>query len=488
MKKKILAKIIAIIILCALACSLTSCIKILYGMVGTIDILEFVEVEGGYAVKGAIDSGESTGDFITKSLSYLKTLSENMILEIPSEHNGKPVVAIADEAFKFYVFLNQVIIPDTVKVIGESAFEGCILLMKCDIPESVTEIQRRAFIGCMTLKKIEIPDGVISIGEEAFVDAMSFSMGDYSKVPDILTKRIKFDLSEVCSTVKISKTVENIGSKAFGAMAMATEFEVDSENQYFSSVDGILCSKDGTKLIQYPAGKADESFTIPDYIAEIGPWAFHKNTNLKTLIIPNHIEKIGGSAFRYTSSDLILDFGEVDPSFEIIDGILYSSDGRDLVMCFNDTVEFEFVVPDSVVNIGEGAFYGCENLLKLTFGENSKLEVVGDEAFYNCAFIENIDFPKTIKSIGNRALANCEKLKSCGIYGSDVELGTMLWKWSWNLQGIYYGGDAYQFARYLNKEIPNYEIFPVCMINCSNGYISCSSSGCTVLPVSTQSE
>ena len=47
------------------------------------------------------------------------------VLAIPSEHEGKPVTSIADNAFSWSYQIRKVIIPDTVTQIGGFVFDGC---------------------------------------------------------------------------------------------------------------------------------------------------------------------------------------------------------------------------------------------------------------------------------------------------------------------------------------------------------------------------
>lgn len=52
-----------------------------------------------------------------------------------------------------------------------------------------------------------------------------------------------------------------------------TEIKVDPENPYFSEKDGVVFSKDGTKLIMFPSGRSGD-YQIPDGTVSVGDYAF----------------------------------------------------------------------------------------------------------------------------------------------------------------------------------------------------------------------
>ena len=66
------------------------------------------------------------------------------------------------------------VIPNSVTSIGEDAFRGCNSLTSVTIPESVTNIGKYAFYSCSNLTSITIPNSVTSIGEGAFNDTPWF--------------------------------------------------------------------------------------------------------------------------------------------------------------------------------------------------------------------------------------------------------------------------------------------------------------------------
>lgn len=95
----------------------------------------------------------------------------------------------------------------------------------------------------------------------------------------------------------------------------------------------------------------------------------------------------------------------------------------------------EFVIPDSVMNIGSYAFSGCTSLTgvtfgngvtsignyafsrctgltSVTFGENSQLTSIGDYAFDGCSGLTSVTIPDSVTSIGWYAFKDCRNLQS----------------------------------------------------------------------------
>jgi hypothetical protein len=71
---------------------------------------------------------------------------------------------------------------------------------------------------------------------------------------------------------------------------------VDKDNPNYTSLNGVLYTKDRLTLIRVPCGKVG-AFTIPDSVSVIGNYAFLRCTSITRVIIPNSVGVIGRQAF-----------------------------------------------------------------------------------------------------------------------------------------------------------------------------------------------
>lgn len=69
------------------------------------------------------------------------------------------------------------------------------------------------------------------------------------------------------------------------------------------------------------------------------------------------------------------------------------------------------IIPKTVKEISDYAFYGMSNLETVEFAEGSALESVGNGAFMNCKSLAEIALPDAeLESVGEKAFMNCESL------------------------------------------------------------------------------
>ena len=98
--------------------------------------------------------------------------------------------------------------------------------------------------------------------------------------------RIESNAFKSCSSLRevtIGNGLAGMGDGAFANCKELARFEVASGNTAFCAEDGVLFSKDKSTLVQYPAGKAETTYAIPDGVTRLGTEAFYGCSSLLTL-------------------------------------------------------------------------------------------------------------------------------------------------------------------------------------------------------------
>lgn len=203
------------------------------------------------------------------------------------------LLSIDDLAFWECSSLTQIDIPHTVTTIGEEAFRGCVSLTSVTIPSGVTALGRQAFLNCFELRDLTIKEGVTDI-RGAFQDCKKLSQIDLPST--IVNMDSAFSCCDSLTSIRIPASVKIVGEIPFYFCTSLTEIIVDEGNTAYTDVDGVLFTKDITKLVAYPIGNTRTTYTIPDGVTEIDYGAFIHGINLTSICIPASITTIGCNA------------------------------------------------------------------------------------------------------------------------------------------------------------------------------------------------
>ena len=347
------------------------------------------------------------------------------LLRAPSGLNGKysirkGVEVIGNSAFLFCSSLTSINIPSSVTNIGDLAFEGCSSLISVNISNSVTNIGDLAFCLCSSLISINISNSVKNIGNGAFSECKSLSK------------------------INIPSSVVNMNGNPF----CDWNGDLHNESKAFVYEHQVLFNKDKTTLIAYrskdtnyiiPNGVThigDEAFSgcesltsinIPNSVTNIGNCAFYGCGFLKSINIPDSVTNIGDRAFSFCRSltninipssvvnmngnpfcDWDGDLHNESKAFVYEHQVLFNKDKTSLIAYRSK--EKNYIIPNSVTNIGNRAFRGCKSLTKINIPDG--VTHIGDEAFSWCESLTKINIPDGMTHIGDGAFSWCENIPS----------------------------------------------------------------------------
>lgn len=113
------------------------------------------------------------------------------------------------------------------------------------------------------------------------------------------------------------------------------------------------------------------------------------------------------------------------------------------------------IIPDSVTKIGNCCFYGNTNLNSITIGQNVK--EIGEWAFYDCENIAEIHIPTSVTHIGEAAFSACKSLTEIHIPDSVTSIGNIVFLSDSNLKYAYISKNIVEIPTRLFSNCHNLE-------------------------------
>lgn len=334
-------------------------------------------------------------------------------------------------------------VPEEVTHIGEWAFATCASLVSITLPDSLTSIGDRAFLGCSSLKSIVLPAGVTEVCDGAFdycaslekievdrnnskycsLDGVLYTKDfrtllcypagkkdEHFHVPESVTSisRLAFWGCSSLKSILLPASLKEFGDVVFYDCASLEKIETDKNNPNYCSFDGVLYTKDVRTLLNYPAGKREEYFQVPESVTNIARHAFCDCSSLKSIALPDCLKDIGDGAFVNCTSLVSIDLP--DSLQELGEGAF---DGCTSLSSIN--------LPANLTEIGDVTFYGCTSLTSIGFP--TSLTCIGEQAFKDCSSLSSISLPENLKRVGDYAFWGCTSLSSVSFPACLTEIG-----------------------------------------------------------------
>ena len=285
------------------------------------------------------------------------------------------VSKIWDYAFAGCFELKKIVLSQSIRSIGRSAFEKCTNLSIIENLNSQVTIGRFAFRNCTSLKKLTLSCSVV--GDDAFSNCINLENIEIGET----VSRIGYNAFGQCgklTKIRLPQSLTDISGSAFDGCSRLVDINIDAKNKYYTSKNGVLYTKNKSKLVTFPRGIKGE-FEVPDFVKKIGENAFSGSEKLTKVILPEHVTTIGHGAFSNCKK---LKSIKLPSSLKIIEAYTFFS-------CENLT---SVIIPDSVKEIEMGAFCNCTSLTKIRLSKYIKNIYVDD--FEGCVNLCKIEIPK----------------------------------------------------------------------------------------------
>ena len=331
----------------------------------------------------------------------------------------------------------KTIIPNGVTSIGNYAFYNSNNLTKIEIPSSITKIGDNAFFGCSNLRAVynnsplNITAGSSSNGYVAYyastiIQETDEVQGDYVfRIINGSPTLIAYigNNTEITLPENYKEESYLIGEKAFRNSPITSivipNCVTSIGNSAFYGCSSLTCIE------------------IPNSITSIGDGAFYNCSNLRVVYNNSPLNITAGSAsygyVSYYANVVILSSDDVqgDYVFRIINGlptlIAYIGNNAEITLpenykdekyaigekVFRNNSITSIMISNSVISIGNSAFYGCSALTSVTIGNS--VATIGNSAFYGCSALTSLTIPNSITSILNYAFNGCKALKELRI-------------------------------------------------------------------------
>lgn len=289
--------------------------------------------------------------------------------------------------------ITSVVFTDQIDSIGSNAFYNCNGIKTITLGASVkkyTGFSRDYSSGDEGVKNeppllehiyisddnpyITIIDDVIYAKDMSVIDYYpNYRASDIYNVPTTLQSmgQLTFRANKKLRVININSDVKipfwdekHHSLSPFDQCVSLEEINVSGNSKY-TSMSGVLYTKDKKALVAYPAARQNTSFTIPSTVEEVYPYAARRNSKLQSIIIPNNVKVLGEYAFGYSEALTSVSIG------------------------------------NGVTVIPRMCFVNSPNLTSVTLPEG--LQIISVSAFSTCTSLSSINLPSTLKTIGHRA-------------------------------------------------------------------------------------
>lgn len=374
---------------------------------------------------------------MTDDTSYNKKIKKVIIKD--------GVTSLPEEAFAGCLKLKEISIADSVKSIGACAFMQTDL-REITIPNSVKKLGNSVLSSCKKLTKVKMPGNVkIIYGSDEYFPVFQF---------------------DVDSPVKTIELTSSLNLEIFMYLS-AENIVVSKIDPKYTSIDGLLYTKDGKSLVRIPnlRKKAVIADGCEEFCTTAVEWAGDDDgdpymgcEDLKTIVLPEsirtintkkHLTRWGTSSYaeeHHTDKTDYISFTIANKNMPWEQVSLlhkkfntpYETLQKEVPAVFGPGAEQGFItpkdgtvllkyvgkddnvcIPQEITKIEKNAF-ASSTLKNVVFPEG--LEKIGENAFANCKKLTKVTIPKSVDIIDQDAFSKCKNLKKITFKGTPSDI------------------------------------------------------------------
>lgn len=320
---------------------------------------------GDYAFQ---DCTKLTSIIMPNSLTKIGTCSFAGCSNLQKTTIPGSVESVGSNAFTYCESLQTAKISNGVKILEGAVFARCTSLKSITIPDSVTDIENGAFSKCASLETAVIGNGVTSTGGFLFMDCTSLKNVTIGSS----MKTIRSATFSGCNSLKkitIPKNITTIESSVFGRCYALSSVIFENTTNWKAGTTSVDVTNPATNAWYLTDGKegsyCNRHWTCGEDVFDDQPIQIVAcgNQCVATAYLSGTLVVSGKGEMTGTPFDIVNDpyvLGLVK-SIVISDGVTRISSFRDYPNLTNVTI------PESVVEIGAGAFENCPSLTSVTF-------------------------------------------------------------------------------------------------------------------------
>ncbi len=391
----------------------------------TVSVTGFDKSTTEVTIPGQIENGDTTYTVTTIGSDAFKTCSDLQSVEL-----NEGIETISSSAFKDCTNLTEIVFPKSMLTIKTSAFSDCTALRSVEF-NSDLELGTWSFRNCTNLEKVTCNSFNTQLKAAAFTGASKFTIYGYegsSAETFANEKSYEFEKITVDPTV-LNNPLEDAKAKS------EIMYTADS---YKTLADAIKKAEDILK--QEKPSDAD----ILNCIKEL-------NDAINSLVLDNTTN----DGFTWQTIDEGKAIEIIGVEKQVGSELTIPSEIKDLPVTSIGTSAFfnvnyaNIIIPDSVTIIKKQAFNVGVLIKKITFGENSRLETIEDEAFVvdksvETDKMEEISLPASLKTIGSNAFGQRKNLTKVIVNSKDVEFGNNVFEGNQKLTIVGYENSTAQ--------------------------------------------